>query len=53
MTELTAEQKKQIDDAMKAAQSNLKANNTVQVIVAGGGVVTTNNPRFQIEKRTD
>lgn len=53
MTQPNAEQKKQIDDAIKAAQSLLKADNTVQVIVTGSGKVTTDNPRFKIEKRTE
>jgi len=53
MTQPNAEQQKQIDDAVKAAQSKLNANNTVQVIVTGSGKVTCDNPRFKIEKRTE
>ncbi|MDP2730325.1 MAG: hypothetical protein Q8O55_07575 [Dehalococcoidales bacterium] len=53
MADLTEEQKKQIAEAVKAAQSTLKANNTVQVIVHGSGLITADNPRFRIEKRVD
>lgn len=49
MAELTEEQKKQIAEALIAAATIMKADNTVPVTVIGGGHVTTDNPRFKIE----
>ena len=53
MAELTEVQKAQMAADIKAAQAQLKANNTIQVIVTGSGAVASSNPRFQIEKKED
>ena len=53
MADLTDAQKTQIAASIQAAQSQLKADNTTQVIVSGGGLVTSSNASFKIEKRTD
>jgi len=55
MAELTEEQKKQVEETLKKIAADFNPNNTVKVIITGGGpgVFETDNPRFVIERRRE
>lgn len=53
MAEPTPEQKIAIEQALKDAQAKFTGTNAVVVQVTGNGIVTSSNPRFQIEHRKD